>query len=298
MLLKSYEKDLASARRLVDSFNGNNPENLHLFIVVAEKDMDLFVELANDNITVMTETPFCHYFTDTHVAGIRPGYINQEIVKLAFWELDLAENYFCVDSDAVFIRPFTAKDFMLNDFTPYTVLVEDNELKVEPTYYAQHWQGREVHLRHIQELVGLQDRRILTCHGHQVFSARVLKSLKGDFLTPRGWTYLDMLAEGPYEFSWYNFWLQKSLPIEIAIREPLVKVFHNQDQHLEYAMRGIGQADIARGYVAVVINSNFADSWGQLSASEPATQTIARYVSWKTLLQVLKAKTAAVFTRR
>ncbi len=40
------------------------------------------------------------------VAGIRPGYINQEIVKLAFWELGLTENYFCVDSDAVFVRPF------------------------------------------------------------------------------------------------------------------------------------------------------------------------------------------------
>ncbi len=67
---------------------------------------------------------------------------------------------------------------MFDETTPYTVLVEDNELKVEPRYYAEHWQGREAHLRRIQELVGLDDRRLLTCHGHQVFSSTVLASLK------------------------------------------------------------------------------------------------------------------------
>ncbi len=47
---------------------------------------------------------------------------------------------------------------MFDETTPYTVLVEDNELKVEPRYYEEHWKGREVNLRRIQELVGLDDR--------------------------------------------------------------------------------------------------------------------------------------------
>ncbi len=95
--------------------------------------------------------------------------------------------------------------------TPYTVLVEDNELKVEPRYYEQHWQGREAHLRRIQELVGLDDRRLLTCHGHQVvLGDESSRRSRTDFMEPRGWTYVDMLAEAPYEFTWYNMWLQKS----------------------------------------------------------------------------------------
>ncbi len=49
--------------------------------------------------------------------------------------------------------------------------------------------------------------------------------------------------------------------IPIEVREPLVKTFHHEGQHLEYALRGIGPDDIARGFVGVVVNSNYARSW-------------------------------------
>ena len=40
------------------------------------------------------------------MAGLSAGYINQEIVKLCFWETGLADNYLCLDSDAEFVRDF------------------------------------------------------------------------------------------------------------------------------------------------------------------------------------------------
>ncbi|MSW82588.1 MAG: hypothetical protein F2840_15770, partial [Actinobacteria bacterium] len=257
-LLKSHAPDFDHAQRMVESFNEFNRENIPLFIVVPGDDLGIFAAINGPNIEIRSESELGQYLVDEPVAGIRPGYINQEIVKLAFWELGLADNYFCVDSDAVFVRPFGADDFMFDETTPYTVLVEDNELKVEPRYYSEHWKGRETHLRHIQDLVGLNDRRLLTCHGHQVFSSRVLKSLKDDFMAPRGWSYRDLLAEAPYEFTWYNMWLQKSRVIPIEIREPLVKVFHHEEQQVEYALRGVTNDDIARGYLALVVNSNYA----------------------------------------
>jgi hypothetical protein len=170
------------------------------------------------------------------------------------------------------------------------VLVEDNELKVEPRYYEQHWQGREPQLRRIQQLVGLQDRRVLTCHGHQIFSAKVLKSLKDDFMEPRGWTYEDLLEQAPYEFTWYNMWLQKARPIPIEIREPLVKVFHHEEHELEYALRGITNADIARGYVALVVNSNYARTWGSRTGATSRELALARYVPLTTLRKALVRK--------
>jgi hypothetical protein len=298
LLLKSYGGDADLAERMIASFTQFNGEGLPLLIVVPDEDLTRFAGFAGDHVTLLPESRLGQYLVTEAVAGVRPGYINQEIVKLAFWELDLAENYFCIDSDAVFVRPFGRDDFMLDETTPYTVLVEDNELKVEPRYYEQHWKGREVHLRRIQELVGLDDRRLMSCHGHQVMSSTVLRSLKEDFLEPRGWTYADMLAEAPYEFTWYNMWLQKSQVIPIAIREPLVKTFHHEGQHLEYALRGIGTDDIARGFVGVVVNSNYARSWANGAVNEAPEETLARYVEYSVLAKALALKVRGAARQR
>lgn len=278
LLLKSYAGDLSLAERLLSSFNEHNPQALHLFIVVPESDVPLFEPWASSTITVLSESLLAHNLVDHEVAGIRPGYINQEIVKLSFWELGLASNYFCIDSDAVIIRDLHRSDFMFDDETPFTILVEDNELKVEPQYYAEHWQGREVQLRKIQEAVGLSPRPILTCHGHQIFSAKVLASLKSEFLDPKGWTYADLLELAPYEFTWYAMWLQTSHSIPIHLREPLVKVFHNAGQQLEYTIRGITSTDLARGFIAVVLNSNFSRNMLNANPFEATSVTLARNV--------------------
>lgn len=287
ILLKSYDKDFDLAERLIESFNRFNPELLQMFIVVPESDVEQFRIFESETISVLSESLLGQYLVDHEVAGIRPGYINQEIVKLAFWELGLTKNYFCVDSDAVFIRPLTVEDFMFDESTPYTVLVEDNELKSEPKYFEQHWKGREPQLRKIQALVGLEDRRILTCHGHQVFSATVLNSLKWDFMEPRGWTYEELLQESPYEFTWYNMWHQKTALIPIHFREPLVKTFHHENQHLEYRFRGMNLDDLARSYVAVVLNSNFASAYGSTEVSDPMHELLATYVKRGVLARAL-----------
>lgn len=290
LLVKSFSEDFDLACRLVTSLNTFNIENLPTWIVVPETDVEQFKALESDVITVLPETLLARHLVTGPVAGIRPGYINQEIVKISFWELGLAENYFPIDSDAIILRDFGHADLMWDEHTPYTVLVEDNDLKVDPEYFTQNWQGREESLRRIQREVGLKDRRILTCHGHQILSSRVLKSLKLNFMIPRDLSYADLLEIAPYEFSWYNFWLQKDETIPIHIREPLMKVAHSTTQHMELALRGITAADLGRGYVGAVINSNFAKSWGGAELHEDRSQTLARYLTWSQLLKVLTRK--------
>ena len=217
---------------------------------------------------------------------------------MAFWERGLAENYFCADSELVFVRDFGHDDFMFDDVTPFTVLAEDNELKVDPMYYEQHWRGREQHLRRIQELVGLADPRLLTCHGHQIMSSAVLASLKRDFMDPRGWNYADLLRQSPYEFSWYNFWLQKTQVIHIVAREPLIKTFHNKVQELEYAISGVTITDIARGYLGVVANSNYADAYGSGAVGDPPSKKLARYTSPDVLRKAIALQSIWALRRR
>lgn len=288
ILLKSYDKDFDLAERLIESFNRYNPEKLQMFVVVPETDVEQFQIFSSDTITVLSESLLGEYLVDHEVAGIRPGYINQEVVKLAFWELGLTENYFCVDSDAVFIRPLSIDDFMFDDSTPYTVLVEDNELKSEPGYFEQHWKGRELQLRKIQQLVGLNDRRILTCHGHQIFSSIVLSSLRNDFMHARSWSYVELLEEAPYEFSWYNMWLQKSKAIPIEIREPLVKTFHNRLHQIQWAAVGINVESAKRGYIGVVVNSNFDRESSKIGLSMPDHLLLSRQFRTRTLLKAIR----------
>jgi hypothetical protein len=290
ILLKSYDKDFDLAERLIDSFNRFNPEQLQMFIVVPETDIEQFRVFESETISVLSESLLGQYLVDHEVAGIRPGYINQEIVKLAFWELRLTANYFCVDSDAVFIRPLSIEDFMFDESTPYTVLVEDNELKSEPRYYEQHWKGREPQLRRIQEIVGLNDRRILTCHGHQVFSSKALHSLKYDFMQPRELIYRQILELSPYEFSWYNFWVQKSEIIPIMVREPLVKTVHNELQLLSLNLQGIQVEDLQRAYIGVVLNSNFSTNPQRPTIHDTVSQVLADTVRPKVLASALLAQ--------
>lgn len=262
-LLKTYGNDFLYVKRLIASYRQYNVDDIPMFIVVPESDLELFSIFRDIDIEVLAEESVTDCLVnDDSVFGIRPGYINQEIIKLAFWELDLCENYFCIDSDAEFIRDFYFSDFMFNENTPFSVLVEDNELAVDPEYYKEHWEGRSKLIDIIKDELGVEDRRSLTCHGMTIFSKKVLKSFKEKYLLPRGYTYVDALKISPYEFSWYNFWLQKDKTIPIEFREPLLKVFHNKNQHLEYLRKKITLKDISRGYLGVIINSNYSRDFG------------------------------------
>jgi len=299
LLLKSHAGDLEYARRLLASFEQFNSENLTLFCVVPDADFGMFAELGGAHVKLIAEgEALGRHLVDGPVGSLSQGYANQEIVKLSFWELGLTSNYFCVDSDAVFIRPFGSKDFMRDPSTPYSVLVEDNELKVEPEYFRQNWQGRESLIRKIMDIVELDDPIMRTSHGHQIVSGLVLQDFKSRFLQPRQWTYADAIEYSPYEFSWYAMWLQKSQVIAIHQREPLVKVFHSESQHLEYILRGVTSADIARGYLAVVVNSNYSRDLGVVSIADSKPEAIAPYLSYAELLDVSRTKVRDTWRRR
>ena len=296
ILVKSHRPDREYAARLLDSIHRYNVDALPIYVVVPPEDVPDFVALARDMATVLSEAELSNHLIETPVAGFSAGYINQEIVKLAFWELGLAANYLCMDSDAEFVRPFHASDFMATDTTPFTFLTEDADLRVEPSYFAHTWQNRAASLERIREAVGYQGTWPLTVHGHAVFSATALRSFRDDFLAPRGWGYADALSVSPYEPSWYNAWVLHARPIDVIRREPIVKTFHNSTQHLEYVLRGVSQEDVARGYVAVVVNSNYSRSEGVVPLTEAPHMALASYVSAPDLLRAMGYRIRHVVT--
>ena len=265
-LLKTFEGDLHYVERLIPSYQKYNTDLIPMYIVVPEKDFDLFSKFKCKDIQIIAEESVTDCLVnDNSVFGVRPGYINQEIIKLAFWEMDLCDNYLCIDSDVEFLRDFYFSDFMSDVNIPFTILIEDNDLVTDPEFYKEHWIEREKLIQIIKKELGVEDRRTLTCHGMSIFSAKVLKTFKEKYLIPRGYTYVDALKKSPYEFSWYNFWLQKDKTIPILFREPLFKVIYSKNQHLDYIRRGVTLSDISRGYLGIVMNSNYSRDFGVIS---------------------------------
>lgn len=288
ILVKSYRDDLAYAERLLDSFGRHNPEGIPLFLVVPDEDLEAFGHVAGPRVTLLGESTFSSHLVSEPLNGYEAGYINQEIVKLAFWETALADNYLCLDSDAEIVRDISVHDFMADAETPYTFLSEDAELRVEPEYYEAHWRSRETLLERIRQEIGLTETRLLTVHGHAVFSARVLQAFRDRFLLPRGWDYKDALAVAPYEPTWYNMWLLKDQTIPIVMREPVIKTFHNATQQLDYVLRGVTTEDVARGYVAIVVNSNYSRGDGLASLADSPESALASFVTAPELAKAMR----------
>lgn len=271
-LCKTFQGDFIYVKRLLESFKRFNTDSIQLVLCFPEGDRKNFDEIIDisllDNIHFIYEEFFSKYLIDSDLVTpeytIRPGYINQEIIKLAFWELDFAESYMPVDSDAEFIRSFGYKDFLTSDGVPYTILLEDNELQVDPIYYNKcSWEKRKQLILKIAKVIDYEVPVLLTAHGFCILSSAVLLNFFTVFMLPNNYTYVDLMKISPYEFSWYNLWLQKTQVIPLHYREPLFKYFHTYDQLKWYRWQGITREDISRGYLGIVVNSNFQPGRGE-----------------------------------
>jgi hypothetical protein len=281
-MLKSYGPDLQYAQRFLESFLQYATEPIPLYVVVPDRDIPAFTEVFANHATVLPESLWADQLVDYPIHGNNPGYINQEIIKLAFAEHGYLSNYLCADSEAVFIRPFSSHDFIDPTGVPYSFVTEDHELHVDPVYFETYWTGREQSLAQIREFLELPATPIATCHNMAVFSSEQVLDLK-KYLLDRGLNWAGALEISPYEFSWYNFWTEKRQGNARKIREPIVLMLHQPHQHLEYSLKGITESDLARGYVAVLINSGFAQDHGVIDFQEPIANTLSRYISYRIL---------------
>ena len=286
ILLKSYGPDLPYAQRFMASFERFATEPVPVFAVVPDEDVPEFTAMMAGRGEVLPESLWARHLVDDQIHGNAPGYINQEIIKLTFFEQGLVRNYLCADSEAVFLRPFSSADFMADASTPFTFVTEDNELNVDPTYEHLYGANRRELLLRLREFLHLPPTPMLTCHSMAVFSSTVLASLQA-FLDQQGKTYSDAMQIAPYEFSWYNFWLERDLTIPRVLREPIFLMMHMEHQHLEFALKGVNETDVSRGYVGVVIKPGFSRHSGVINFDEPVSTALASYVTLADLTKAL-----------
>lgn len=284
LMLVTYSKDINPARKFVESFNKFNKSNLKLYMVIPREDFESFLDFVSTNVEIVFKEDIPTRYADDSFNGISKGYLNQEIVKLAFHRLGLLDNYLCCDSDGEFVRDFYEYDLMATSKSPFTVCVQDKDLMSDPSY-ENTWKDREVQIRKIYDYFDIKQPGLIeTCHGFQVMSSKTLNLLESEILKPKGIDFVDLIKLVPYEFSWYTiFRLNKET--EFFKSEPFFKTYHNESQLIADLVSGKGPSSISRGYLGVVVNGNFQHANRQLDRESELGKVLGFYVPMSVLLK-------------
>jgi hypothetical protein len=292
LFLKSYSKDFQRAKKLIESVVSYNSERITTWIACPKKDLEEFKILEIESwIKCISEEDIPVRLATQSMNGIRSGYLNQEVLKLGFAELNLSKHYFCLDSDGLFLKDFSEKDFLTNEGIPKIVLVEDKDLQIDNFYYNRHWAAREVQLKKIAKFMLAEDEEMIlkTCHNFQLFTTEYLNQFKLEILENNEWDYLDCILHSPYEFSWYNYFVQSRKMPYIEV-EPYFKMIHSFEEFVSMKISGSDSSSISRAYLGVVVNSNFSQSTEILDIDARLESVLGEYLSIKSVIRVARVK--------
>jgi len=266
LVCKSYRRDVARARRLLDSLAPNNPDALPVVVIVPKDDLALFREalgthrheLVSDEDVVATHPQAAErHLLERYRAT--PGYRSQQVVKAEAWRLLGCSSYLCMDSDTVFLRPARRGDFVAPGGHPYTLLHQSRELLQLAVNRGQ---------ARVAEAFRAESERLKALFGRDgpdydfgpqplIWSAKVWADLHEKFLAPRGWTLWDAIDHAPTEIRWYGEALlaYRSIPIEPI--EPLFRVYHHEWQWLVQRRLGESAATLPSQFIGAVYQSNW-----------------------------------------
>ncbi len=263
LFCKSYDKDMFRARRMAESVNHFNMDNIPLYLSIPASDLNRFKQCL-ENIP-------CHFITDEEIRektqqvyGPLPRlfspHLLQQLIKLEFWRMGFCENYLWLDSDSYFIRAFHIADFFHDGATPYTVQHHSKDLfdfahRTGNTKIIHDFEKMAIHFQTLFQRSGPLYN--FGC-SPLIWSCKVLKSLYEDYLKPKNQTVFDLLQEYHCEMQLYGEYLLFSKTIPVVPIDPLFKVYHYAEQFFESQMNGESELFLSEEYLGVVMQSNWA----------------------------------------
>jgi hypothetical protein len=228
---KSYRTDLFRLVRLARSIELFNAEKIPFVVSVPLYDVQLFTEhLKEYTVTVIEDESIlsCTTYSSNAALAILPGHIKQQIVKSEYWRLNISISYVCLDSDAIFIRPFFASDFLWKESIPYTVIDEAQE-HLETCLVSGKgttFDNYQIEAKTVQDFLERPGRTYAFGPFPIVWHRDVWKSLEEKYLRPRGMNFMQAIQKSPLESRWYGEALLKYHAIPLVPCQPLFKVFH------------------------------------------------------------------------
>ena len=186
-----------------------------------------------------------------------PGSMSQQVVKSEFWRLGHSISYVCLDSDAIFIRPFSAADFVAPDGVPYTVLDEAHEL-LDDAIRHRHERVLQAFVREaelVQGIFGRKGRRYSFGPFPLVWHRAVWESLDINFLQPKNLSFADAIELAPIESRWYGEALLAYKEIPLLPCQAIFKVYHYAWQLDRDRRNSVSDEILKEIYVGVIYQS-------------------------------------------
>lgn len=257
---KSYSTDLRRVVRLARSIQQHNRDALPFYVSVPRGELPLFTQyLGGLNVNLLADEDILNASPRIHATQVShmPGGMAQQVVKSEFWRMGYASAYVCLDSDAVFIRPFCQTDFLAADGTPYTMLDEAHDLLEDALRHKRPRVvdafEREADL--VQQFFGRSGRRYSFGPFPLVWHSAVWQSLDELYLAPKGMSFADAIAQAPIESRWYGEALLAYRALPLLPCQALFKVYHYAWQFDQDQRRGITTDQLARFYCGVIYQS-------------------------------------------
>ena len=244
---KSYSRDFLRLKRLLDSIEKFNKDRIPFFISTPEdQHQDLITILGNEkNYQWVSDESIiaANLNVSPGVEKQRSGGLAQQAIKSEFWRLGLSENYVCLDSDCVFIKPFSRSDFLAADGNPYTVNREG------PSYFCP-------------------------CPPF-IWSSKVWRSLDENYLKPKNMTFWDISTESHPETLLYLEALLNYRAIPLYPIEQLFRIYY-YDWHF-FLLRRMGETEekLFENYLGVIYQSNWESN---LDYGAPTKSMLSRSV--------------------
>lgn len=260
LFCKSYKTDLRRAVRLAQSVTRFNVEKIPFYISTPKADLHLFKEhLAGLRVEIVEDDFIVQLNPKLNINKIKalPGNISQQIIKSEFWRLGLSDAYLCLDSDAVFIRPFYHRDYLWENSVPYTVIDESHGF-LEASLSSGKTQVILDFLQEassVQSLFGRPGKAYAFGPFPLSWHRSVWESLDTGYLQPRGMSILDAILLAPLESRWYGEALLRYQAIPLIPCQPLFKVYHYAWQLAQDRRTNIGPDQLAQLYSGVIYQS-------------------------------------------
>lgn len=257
---KSYSTDLRRVQRLARSIRQFNTDCLTFYVSVPKAELPLFREHLQDEAVELLadeEILAASPRIEAQQVASMPGSMSQQVVKSEFWRLGLCDAYLCLDSDAVFIRPFSTLDFLAPDGTPYTILDEAHDLLEDALRQRK---GRIVDAFQresdlVRQLFGRQGRRYSFGPFPLIWHRAVWQSLDKEYLQPRNMNFAQAIVQAPIESRWYGEALLAYQAIALLPCQALFKVYHYAWQFDRDRRVGLRANELAQLYCGVIYQS-------------------------------------------
>jgi hypothetical protein len=190
--------------------------------------------------------------TDEGIVGVDAhlqNWISQQIVKMKFYKVGVADFYLVIDSDSYFIRDFYKSDFMYNESIPY-IIMHENKYFME---LASCLGDKNIFdkVKNIKDYLK-RDGKVYSFYSNPVFSSKVLEELEKNVDAIE-----NLIAKYPLEYVWHGEYLLKSKCIDFMPCESFFKVFNYEAEYKLWRSQGENLSDIKKYYIGILVQ----DRW-------------------------------------